>query len=225
MARKLTVEKKFPKEGVIFYKEGFIKFLDVKCSYPHFDKPQKFTRDDGGEVEKYGMEGLIESERFQESKKYLVDKIKQIMEDRDCKCSKDKWFVIEGDEDLRPELAGMYQIKASESRKPTFLSVDGDEIDSAKELRDLFYPGVRCDMLIRPWGQNYRDQKKGTSAKRVNAGLVTVKWRRDDTRLGEEPIDTNDAWDEEDDEYFEKQSPSKGSRQSSSNNDDDEDAL
>lgn len=226
MARKLTVEKKFPKEGVIFYKEGFIKFLDVKCSYPHFDKPQKFTRDDGGEVEKYGMEGLIESERFQESKKYLVEKIKQIMEDRDCKCSKDKWFVIEGDEDLRPELAGMYQIKASESRKPTFLSVDGDEIDSAKELRDLFYPGVRCDMLIRPWGQNYRDQKKGTSAKRVNAGLVTVKWRRDDTRLGEEPIDTNDAWDdEEDDEYFEKQSPSKGSRQSSSNNDDDEDAL
>lgn len=226
MARKLTVEKKFPKEGVIFYKEGYIKFLDVKCSYPHFDKPQKFTRDDGGEVEKYGMEGLIESERFQESKKYLVEKIKQIMEDRDCKCSKDKWFVIEGDEDLRPELAGMYQIKASESRRPTFLSVDGDEIDSAKELRDLFYPGVRCDMLIRPWGQNYRDQKKGTSAKRVNAGLVTVKWRRDDTRLGEEPIDTNDAWDdEEDDEYFEKQSPSKGSRQSSSNNDDDEDAL
>jgi hypothetical protein len=122
----------------------------------------------------------------------------------------------------------MYQIKASESRKPSFLSVDGDEIDSAKELRDLFYPGVRCDMLIRPWGQNYRDQKKGTTAKRVNAGLVSVKWRRDDTRLGEEPIDTDGAWDDdEDDEYFEKQQPkSSGSRQSSSNsNDDDEDAL
>lgn len=47
---------------------------------------------------------------------------------------------------------------------------------------------------------------------------------RDDTRLGEEPIDTNGAWeDDEDDEYFEKSAPSKGSRQSS--NDDDDDAL
>ncbi len=229
MARKLTVEKKFPKEGVVFYKEGYVKFLDVKCSYPHLHEPQKFTRDDGGEVEKYGMEGLIESERFQESKAYLVQMIKKIMEDKDCKCSKDKWFVVEGDADLRPELDGMYQIKASESRRPDILSVDGDELEAKKEIRELFYPGVRCDMLIRPWGQNYRDPKKGTTAKRVNAGLVSVKWRRDDTRLGEEPIDTSDAWDdEEDDEFFEKQQPkSTGGRQSSSsnNNDDDEDAL
>ena len=224
MARSLTVLKKFPKEGITFYKEGYIKILDAKLSYPHFDKPQKFTRDDGTEVEKYGCEGLIESTRFQESKKFMVDMIKKIMEDKDCKCSKDKWFVVEGDPDMRPELDGMYQIKASESRKPEFLSVDGDEIDSVKELRELFYPGCRVDIMIRPWGQNYRDAKSGTTAKRVNAGLVTVKFRRDDTRLGEEPIDTNGAWDDdEDDEYFEKSAPSKGSRQSS--NDDDDDAL
>lgn len=223
MARSLTVEKRFPKEGVTFYKEGYIKILDAKLSYPHFDKPQKFERDDGSEVEKYGMEGLIESERFQESKKYMVEKIKAIMEDKDCKCSKDKWFVVEGDADMRPELEGMYQIKASESRKPEFLTVDGDDIQSVKDLRDLFYPGCRVDMLIRPWGQNYRDQKKGTTAKRVNAGLVTVKFRRDDTRLGEEPISTDGAWDDDDDEHFEKSAPSKGSRQSS--HDDDDDAL
>lgn len=224
MARQLTVEKRFPKEGVTFYKEGFIKFVDVKLSYPHFDKPQSFERDDGSKVEKYGCEGLIESERFQESKKYLVDKIKKIMDDKDCKCSKDKWFVIEGDPDMRPELEGMYQIKASESNKPLFLSVDGDEIDSTKELRELFYPGCRVDILIKPWGQNYRDPKKGTTAKRVNAGLVNVKFRRDDTRLGEEPIDTSGAWeDDEDDEFFEKSSPNRSSR--SPHDDDDDDAL
>lgn len=224
MAKTLTVLKKFPKEGVTFYKEGYIKFLDVKCSYPHFDKPQKFERDDGTEVEKYGMEGLIESDRFVESKAFLVEQIKKIMEEKDCKCSKDKWYVIQGDGDLRPELEGFYQIKASESRRPEFFTVDGDEITVNKELRDLFYPGCRVDMMIRPWGQNYRD-KKGTTAKRVNAGLVSVKFRRDDVRLGEEPVDTSGAWDDdEDDQYFEKAAPKTG-RSSSSSQSDEDDAL
>ena len=121
---------------------------------------------------------------------------------------------------MRPELDAMYQIKASASRKPESLTVDGDEIQSVKDLRDLFYPGCRVDLMIRPWGQNYRDAK-GTTAKRVNAGLVTVKFRRDDTRLGEEPVDTSGAWEEDDDEHFEKSAPAKGSRQSTDNDDDD----
>lgn len=227
MARKLTVLKKFPEAGFIFYKEGYIKILNAKLSYPHFDKPQKFERDDGTETEKFGCEGLVEADRIAMVKTYLVDMIKKIMEDKDCKCSKDKWFVIEGDGDLRPELEGFYQIKASETRRPDFFTVDGDEIDNNKDLQKLFYPGCRVDLLIRPWGQNYKD-KKGVTSKRVNAGLNSVKFRNDDTRLGEEPIDTSGAWDEDDDDgHFEKAKP--GSRASSSHQnsaeDDDNDGL
>lgn len=227
MARQLTVLKKFPQEGVTFYKEGYIKILDAKLSYPHFDKPQKFQRDDGSEVEKYGCEGLLEDSRFNESKAFMTKVIKEIMEDKDCKCSKDKWFVIQGDPDVRPELEGMWQIKASESRRPDFFTVDGDEITIAKDLKDLFYPGCRVDIMIRPWGQNYVDKKTNTKAKRVNAGLVSVRFRRDDTRLGEEPIDTSGAWEDDDEaeEFFEKQAPGKtNSRQTASSSDDD-DAL
>lgn len=224
MARKLTVLKKFPEAGFTFYKEGYIKILNAKLSYPHFDKPQKFERDDGTETEKYGCEGLVEVERINMVKPFLVEQIKKIMEDRDCKCSKDKWFIIEGDGELRPEVEGFYQIKASESRKPDFFTVDGDEITIQKDLKDLFYPGCRVDILIRPWGQNYKD-KKGVTSKRVNAGLVNVKFRNDDTRLGEEPIDTSGAWDDdEDDEHFEKAAPggSKGSSKSQQHDEDDD---
>ena len=223
MARKLTVLKKFPEAGFTFYKEGYIKILNAKLSYPHFDKPQKFERDDGTETEKYGCEGLVEVERINMVKPFLVEQIKKIMEERDCKCSKDKWFIIEGDGELRPEVEGFYQIKASESRKPDFFTVDGDEITIQKDLKDLFYPGCRVDILIRPWGQNYKD-KKGVTSKRVNAGLVNVKFRNDDTRLGEEPIDTSGAWDDdEDDEHFEKAAPGGSKSTSKSKPHDDED--
>jgi len=225
MARKLTVLKKFPEAGFTFYKEGYIKILNAKLSYPHFDKPQKFERDDGTETEKYSCEGLVEVERINMVKAFLVEQIKKIMEERDCKCSKDKWFVIEGDADIRPELEGFYQIKAGETRKPDFFTVDGDEITIQKDLKDLFYPGCRVDLLIRPWGQNYKD-KKGITSKRVNAGLVNVKFRNDDTRLGEEPIDTSGAWeDDDDDEHFEKAAPggSKGSSKSQQHDDEDDD--
>lgn len=208
MGRKLTVEKRFKEEGVVFYKEGLIKFLDVRLSYPHLDKPQDFTRDDGSVVSKYGLEGLIETDRWPNAKKYLVDKIKAIMEAKNCKCAKANWFVLEGDADERPELEGVYRIKASESRRPDIVDENGDEVDSNDMIRTLFYPGCRVDILIEPWGQNYVDKKSNVSSKRVNASLRSVKWRRNDGRFGEEPIDTGDAWDDEDDDGFEREDSS-----------------
>lgn len=209
MARKLTIEKRFKEEGVVFYKEGPIKFLDVRLSYPHLDKPQSFTRDDGSVVEKFGLEGLIETDRFPEAKTYLVEKIRKLMEDKNCKCAKANWFILEGDADERPELDGVYRIKCSESRKPDILDENGDEIDATDIIRKLFYPGCRVDILIEMWGQNYVDKKTNTTAKRVNASLRTVKWRRNDTRLGEEPVDTSSAWDDDDDDGFDKEDSTK----------------
>lgn len=234
MARKLTVEKRFAEEGVVFYKEGPIKFLDVRLSYPHLDKPQKFARDDGTEVEKYGLEGLIESDRWPNARKYLVEKIKALMEAKNCKCPKANWFVLEGDPDERPELDGVYRIKCSESRKPEILDENGDTVDSNEVIRTIFYPGCRVDILIEMWGQNYVDKKTNVTSKRVNSSLRTVKWRRNDGRFGEEPIDTESAWDDEDEEGFEKEDSSAlaktsnkavGGGKSNKSNDDEDDDL
>ena len=200
MARKLTVEKRFKEEGVVFYKEGLVKFLGVNLSYPHLAEPQSFKRDNGSTKESYSLEGLIDSSRFKESKAYLVDKIKKIMEAKNCKCPKANWFILEGDADERPELDGKYRIKAGETRKPLLLDEDGEEVEGKNAIRDVFFPGAVVDILIEPWGMLYTDGQ--TTSKRVCASLRSVRFRADDgTRYGEEPIDTSEAWDDDEDDW------------------------
>lgn len=228
MARKLTVEKKFPDEGVIFYKEGPVKFLCGRLSYPHLDKPQLFKGKDGkGDVEKYGLELLIQSDRFVKSKAYLIEKIKKIMEEKDCKCPKANWFVLEGDGDERPELEGVYRIKASESkeRRPVIVDENGEDVDGSAAIREMFYAGCYVDILINPWGMKWTDGS--TTSKRVNASLLSVKYRKDGERFGEEPIDANEAWGDEDDDFDEDGGSSKPSRSKgrSAEDEEEDDAL
>lgn len=207
MARKLTIEKKFEDEGVIFYKEGLVKFLCVRLSYPHLDKPQVFNNN-GNTSEKYSLEGLIKSSRFVKSKAYLVDKIKKIMEEKDCKCAKANWFILEGDPDERPELEGVYRIKASENadRKPLIVDANGEDVDGAAAIREMFYAGCYVDILVQPWGLKWTDGN--TTSKRVNGGLKSVKFRKDGERFGEEPIDAEEAWADDDD--FEEEGMTSG---------------
>lgn len=212
MARKLTVEKKFPEEGVIFYKEGPVKFLCGRLSFPHLHEPQTFKGKDGkADVSKYSLELLIKSDRFQESKKYLVEKIKKIMEEKDCKCPKANWFILEGDPDERPELEGVYRVKASESedRRPVIVDENGEDVDGSKAIRDMFYAGCYVDVLVNPWGMKWTDGS--TTSKRVNASLLSIKFRKDGERFGEEPIDPNEAW-AEDDDFEEEGSGDKQTR-------------
>jgi hypothetical protein len=221
MARKLTVEKRFNDEGVIFYKEGLVKFLGVRCSYPHLDVPQQFKRDNGSTKSSYSIEGLIESDRFQKSKAYLVEKIRAIMEAKNCKCPKANWFILEGDPDERPELEGVYRIKAGETRKPLLFDENGEEIEGKDLIREVFFPGAVVDILVEPWGMLYKDEN--TTSKRVCASLRSVKFRADDgVRFGEEPIDTSEAWDDDEDDWEVPNAKAKSSKSSRSSSDEED---
>ena len=194
------------------YEGGIIKILNVRASYPHLDKP--YAGDDGGEP-KFSIVGLADKATHQEVKEACVEVIEDIKKaNKNAKVSKDKLFIKNGDDSDKEEYEGMWTISARETKRPKVRDGNGDLLE-VDEIADTIYPGCYVDIIIRPW---FQDNSYG---KRVNANLLSVKFRADGEQFGEGRVDDDDLWDDDDDDN----APKSGGKKSKPSDDDDDDDL
>lgn len=190
------------------YEGGIIKILNVRASYPHLDKP--YAGDDGGEP-KFSIVGLADKGTHQSVKEACVEVIEDLKKaNKNAKVAKDKLFIKNGDDSDKEEYEGMWTISARETKRPKVRDGNGDLLE-VDEIADTIYAGCYVDIIIRPW---FQDNSYG---KRVNANLLSVKFRADGEQFGEGRIDDDDLWDEDD------EAPKSGGKKSKPADDDDDD--
>lgn len=189
----VTVVKKV--KNAVLRSDGTIRIDNVRLSYAHLDKPYAGTNDKGEPGEpKYSVVGLLPKKTHGDAKDLILKVIEDILKaNKNAKIAKDKRFIGNGDDAAKEEYEGMYTVSARESRRPTCRNKDKSVIDQ-DEIADVLYSGCWANILIRPW---FQDNKYG---KRVNAGLVSVQFVRDDEAFGEGRINDDDAFDELDDD-------------------------
>jgi hypothetical protein len=212
------------KNGVI-YKDFFARLDNVRVSFPHLSRPYKGKDDDGNPKKKgsYGIVAMLEKgKKHNELIEALQDQIAAIIKANDGgKVSADRRFLRDGDDADREEYEGHWVVSARESKRPTVRTADGDildPVDDEDRIEEMIYGGCYCDVLIRIWYQDGVKVGKGYG-KRVNAGLVGVKFRDDGESFGEGRIDDSDAWDDGDGDDSESKSSKRGKSRSDDNDD------
>lgn len=171
------------------YEGGYIKILNARASYPHLDEP--YSGDDGGKP-KYSIVGLADKTTHEAVKDACIEVIGGLKKaNQDAKVAKDKLFIKDGDGSDKDEHEGMWVISAREDKRPKVRDGNGDLLE-VDEIADAIYPGCYVDIIIRPW---FQDNAYG---KRINANLLSVKFRADGEPFGEGRIDDDDLWDDDD---------------------------
>jgi len=207
-------------KGGIVYEDGYFRIDNARVSFPHLARPYKGKDDDGNPKKKgsFGIVGMLEpaakvhGEIIDEIEDYIDD---LIAKNKGGKVSADRRFLRNGDDGDREEYEGHMIVSARESKRPSVRDGDGellDPVDDEERIEELIYGGCYCDILIRVWYQDGVKVGKGYG-KRVNAGLVGVKYRGEGESFGEGRIDDSAAWGDED----------SGSSRSSRRNKDDDD--
>jgi len=175
-----------------------IKLKNVRLSYPHLYKAKAFG--DGAEGEpKYNAAFIMDPETKigRINIALIEDAIDHAMNEKwpkgAPKLSSAKKCLRSGDdlEEVKDGYEGMVYLTASESKRPRVLDIDSEDVRDGDEGAP--YAGCFVDAIVRVWAQ---DNKYG---KRVNAGLIAVKFREDGEAFGgAAPFDKSEFDDDED---------------------------
>jgi len=179
--------------NAVLYSDGLIRIDNVRASYPHLDKP--WSGEEGQEA-KFSVVSLLDKGTHKAAKDLIVKRINEILkENKTEKIASDKKFIRDGDQMAKPECENQWVVSARETRRPSVRGSD-NEVLTPDEILDTIYAGCYISVLIRPWFQNH-----AKFGKRVNAGLVAVRFRRDGEPIGEGRITDDDIDDYMDDDY------------------------
>ena len=179
--------------NAVLYSDGLIRIDNVRASYPHLDKP--WSGEEGQEA-KFSVVSLLDKGTHKVAKDLIVKRINEILkENKTEKIASDKKFIRDGDQMAKPECENQWVVSARETRRPSVRGSD-NEVLTPDEILDTIYAGCYISVLIRPWFQNH-----AKFGKRVNAGLVAVRFRRDGEPIGEGRITDDDIDDYMDDDY------------------------
>ena len=158
---------------------------NVRLSYPHLQKPY-FPQTGTGGKPKYGAKGI--ANLTSDDRKKIGAIIQQLIKSQlgaNGSVPADRWFVtdgnVKGGEENKDCL--LFSANEDETRPPKVYGRDGRQTNKESEV----YAGCMVDIQIRPWVQA---NKWG---KRVNAGLVAVKFVGDNTPFGVPAIDSASA--------------------------------
>lgn len=174
--------------NAVLYSDGLIRIDNVRASYPHLDRP--WSKEEGQE-KKYSIVAMLNKKTHAAAKDLCVKRINELMkEGRIEKLASDKKFIRDGDNSDKTDYEGHWTVSASESRRPSVRGKN-NEVLSPEEIVDTVYAGCYVSVLIRPWLQ---DNKYG---KRVNAGLVAVRFMKDG-----EPFDNGRISDDDLDDMY-----------------------
>lgn len=197
----LQIEKQV--KNAILYTNGAMRIDSVIASYPHLDV--KWSKQDPKTgkkpPEKYGLVGLLDKKTHGEAYELIEEFIKRLEKEAKIKVGLDDWFLRDGDRTRKDENEGRWTLNASEQREVTLRDEKGNKlrdekgnlvgVEDTNEIKEKFYPGCLVSIMIRPWVQNNEHGKK------INAGLVAVKFMKDGERLGGEQMTDEGAWDED----------------------------
>ena len=179
--------------NAVLYSDGLIRIDNVRASYPHLDKA--WAGEEGQEA-KFSVVSLLDKGTHKAAKDLIVKRINEILkENKTEKIASDKKFIRDGDQMAKPECENQWVVSARETRRPSVRGSD-NEVLTPDEILDTIYAGCYISVLIRPWFQNH-----AKFGKRVNAGLVAVRFRRDGEPIGEGRITDDDIDDYMDDDY------------------------
>lgn len=207
------------KNGII-YEDGYFLLKNARVSYPHLARPFKSKDDDSKKKGSYGIVSMLEEgKKHGELIEAIQDYISDLLKKNGAgKVSADRRFFRDGNEDANEDYEGHWIASARESKRPSVRDADGDvmdPVDDEERIEEMIYGGCYCNVLIRIWYQDGVKIGKGYG-KRVNAGLVGVKYVEEGERFGEGRIDDAAAWGDDDDK------PSRAKRRSSAEDDDDD---
>lgn len=180
MAKREIVQKV---ANAVLYSDGMIRIDNVRCSFPHLDKP--WAKEEG-DTPRFSIVAMLPKDTHSAAKDLCVKRINELMkENRVEKLGSDKKFIRNGDDSGRDEYEGHWTVSAAENRRPSVRGRD-NEVLTPDEILDTVYGGCYVSVLIRPW---FQDNKYG---KRVNAGLVAVRFMRDGEPFSEAHISDED---------------------------------
>lgn len=194
------------------YSDGKIYIKDVRCSYPHLDKPWAM---DPTADPKYSIMGLIpKTADYRESvealQKYLAN---FLAEKRLQPIPKNRMFLRDGDDTGKKEMAGHWTVSASERDPPILRGRYLDrttgkiEIVSPADAAKVYYGGCWVSLMLEAWHQNHQ-----VGGRRLNANLRAVQFLRNDTPFGRGRISDDEVDDvfeavPDDEGGFEKDAP------------------
>ena len=180
------------------FSDGKIYIKDVRCSYPHLDKP--WSMDPTSEP-KYSVMGLIpKTADYRESVDALNTYLRKLLTDNKRQpLPQNRMFLRDGDETGKAEMAGHWTVSASEKDPPILRgryldrATGKPEIIPPSDAAKVFYGGCWISIFCEAWYQNHQ-----VGGRRMNANLRAVQFLRNDTPFGRGRIT-----DEEVDDVFE----------------------
>lgn len=174
----------------LFYSEedGAYRLDNVRLSYPHLFEPWGKKPTD---VKKYSATGIIDPKTHKDAIKTLLEDFKALGQaELGIKIGRDMLCLRDGTDSGKEEQEGMWVLRTSETKRP---SVRNTDMTPLIEEDNVVYAGCRVHILFRPWVQ---DNEWG---KRVNAGLIGIKFHLDDEAFSSTaPVDVDEAFDDDD---------------------------
>ena len=162
--------------------------LSGRLSFPSLFKKASFEGNEG----KYEATILFPKS---DTKTYdaIIAAIEACKTTNKVKVAEAKYFIQDGDEKDYDGYAGMWAVKAGNSKRPTVINRDKTPL---VEDDEVLYAGCYVNAIIEPWAQN---NKYG---KRINANLLGVQFVKDGDPFGDGATvaDADDFDDIEDDD-------------------------
>lgn len=196
--------------------KGEIRLENVRLSYEAIFKPKKFGGASGDGEDEPAYQGSF----IFEKKDPQVDKCWEIIDgllDEEFNGKppklKDDKFALRNDKD-EPEYAGRWYVAARNKKRPKVIDRNKEPL-YAEDGKP--YSGCYVNAIVRFWVQN---NKWG---KRVNASLEAVQFRKDGEAFGADPVDTDEAFDEVEEDDEDRGERSRGSGRGRSREDDRDD--
>lgn len=165
-----------------------VQIKNARLSFPSLFQKASFNGEEGTKYEATFLFPKTDVKTYN----LVMDAIEQCkLENKNTKVTKDKICIKDGDEIEYDGYAGMWAVKASNSKRVTIINRDKTPI---AESDDIIYAGCYVNAIIEPWSQ---DNKFG---KRINANLLGVQFVKDGEPFGSGPVDVSDEFDDFSDE-------------------------
>lgn len=166
------------------YKMAKVQIKNARLSFPSLFQKASFNGQESGKYEATFLFPKTDVATYNA----VMSAIEQCkIENKNTKVAKDKIFIKDGDEIEYDGYAGMWAVKAANSKRVTIINRDKTPI---AESDDILYAGCYVNAIIEPWSQ---DNQFG---KRINANLLGVQFVKDGEPFGSGAMDVTDEFDD-----------------------------
>lgn len=185
--------------NAVLYSDGTIKLENVRFSYPHIGTPMDGKNDAGESEKRWGVAAMLPKTTHKAAKDLIKKHIEKLCADNESKVATANWFLADGDEKEQAEYEGHYIVSAGDKTRRPIARSAKNEVLEVSEADNTFYGGAWGDVLIRPWFFDGKARNGKKYPKRVCAGLVAIKFKRDDEPFGDGITNDDGVFDDDDD--------------------------